>query len=313
MIDNTELENAAVPDADLDKTQAVSTPTVERTSLSANVECPVCRTPNPPLEQFCIDCGFLLSEQPVEVEAAPETPSAGALRTPDGVREFPLHEGENTVGRESADVLLTHNSVSRKHAKIVVSGGSVTIEDDGSTNGTYVDGTKVEPDAPVSAADGAEVRFGNETLILGVNDALGAGAPAEDDETTDEDFPVAVEVSCEDVPVEDEEAADQEPAAAPVALLASRDRALVFELVPGTYRIGRRQGENDIVIPDAYASGRHADITVESDSIAVTDVGSSNGTIVNGSKLEPHSPCEVHFGDAITFGETELVLEAISG
>ena len=52
-------------------------------------------------------------------------------------REQSLQEGA-TIGREGCDVNLMDPEVSRRHATIRDQGGSLAIEDLGSTNGTYV-------------------------------------------------------------------------------------------------------------------------------------------------------------------------------
>jgi pSer/pThr/pTyr-binding forkhead associated (FHA) protein len=60
--------------------------------------------------------------------------------------EFPLGEGQEIViGRSSElDMVLVEEMVSRKHARIALSDGVINIEDLGSTNGTFVNGEKVE-------------------------------------------------------------------------------------------------------------------------------------------------------------------------
>jgi pSer/pThr/pTyr-binding forkhead associated (FHA) protein len=60
--------------------------------------------------------------------------------------EYPLKMNkEIVIGRSSdLDMVLVEDMVSRKHAKIVVSAQRVTIEDLGSTNGTFVNGEKVQ-------------------------------------------------------------------------------------------------------------------------------------------------------------------------
>src|SRR5882757_7565303 len=60
--------------------------------------------------------------------------------------EFPLGEGQEIViGRSSdLDMVLVEEMVSRKHARIALSDGVIKIEDLGSTNGTFVNGEKVE-------------------------------------------------------------------------------------------------------------------------------------------------------------------------
>jgi pSer/pThr/pTyr-binding forkhead associated (FHA) protein len=60
--------------------------------------------------------------------------------------EYPLAEGQEIViGRSSElDMVLVEEMVSRKHARIALADGTISIEDLGSTNGTFVNGEKVQ-------------------------------------------------------------------------------------------------------------------------------------------------------------------------
>ena len=60
--------------------------------------------------------------------------------------EFPLKgDKQLIIGRSSElDIVLVEDMVSRKHAKITLNAGKITIEDLGSTNGTFVNGEKVK-------------------------------------------------------------------------------------------------------------------------------------------------------------------------
>jgi hypothetical protein len=54
-------------------------------------------------------------------------------------RRIPLHEGENTIGRDpKSDVWLDLAGVSRRHARVIIRNGKAEIEDLGSKNGTTV-------------------------------------------------------------------------------------------------------------------------------------------------------------------------------
>ena len=299
-------------------TQMMPQPGIEATQLVANVDCPVCHTPNPPSETYCIDCGFMLSSEPVEAGETPETPQVGSLVTSDGTREFALKPGESTVGRQDADVLLAHNTVSRKHATITVEDGKVYVEDAGSTNGTTVAGRKLDAGERVELADGAEVVFGSQALRL----KSGEGEAPAEPESTDEHGSTQIESGEGEAPAEpvapgeaEAEVEDSLPepptpiSQPPAARLVCADGSLAFDLCDGTMTIGRREG-NDIVIPDPYCSGSHAEIRIEDGAFTITDLGSTNGTLVNGVKLDPNSPREVQPGDEITLGRTVFKIEA---
>jgi pSer/pThr/pTyr-binding forkhead associated (FHA) protein len=60
--------------------------------------------------------------------------------------EYPLAEGQEIIiGRSSElDMVLVEEMVSRKHARIALADGTISIEDLGSTNGTFVNGEKVQ-------------------------------------------------------------------------------------------------------------------------------------------------------------------------
>jgi DNA-binding winged helix-turn-helix (wHTH) protein len=76
-------------------------------------------------------------------------------------KTLPLHEGENLVGRHPASaVWINGSSVSRTHARILVTPTGVSIEDRGSRNGTFVDGDRIGE--PHLLVDGSRLTFGSE-------------------------------------------------------------------------------------------------------------------------------------------------------
>jgi len=79
-------------------------------------------------------------------------------------RRVPLHEGENIIGRDPAsDVSLDAGGVSRRHARIVIEGGDVQLEDLGSKNGTTVRNRPVE--GQVALRDGEHITFGSTACV----------------------------------------------------------------------------------------------------------------------------------------------------
>lgn len=110
--------------------------------------------------------------QPADVTPVPAAVSAKLTVTRGGTvgKEFPLQAGDNLVGRWDPDsgsfpeVDLetddTEARISRKHALIRV-GDSITIEDIGSLNGTFVNrGPRLEPGSPMPLKDGDEIIVG---------------------------------------------------------------------------------------------------------------------------------------------------------
>jgi DNA-binding winged helix-turn-helix (wHTH) protein len=82
-----------------------------------------------------------------------------------GRRRIPLETGETIIGRDpGAPVFLDDKSVSRRHARIVISEEGATLEDLGSKNGTYLQNAKVESRLPLT--DGDRIRVGTVPLTI---------------------------------------------------------------------------------------------------------------------------------------------------
>jgi DNA-binding winged helix-turn-helix (wHTH) protein len=77
-------------------------------------------------------------------------------------RTFRLTAGENVVGRDpQCTIWLDESGISRRHARIVVTGASATIEDLSSKNGTFVGRRRIKE--PRELVDGDQIRFGSTT------------------------------------------------------------------------------------------------------------------------------------------------------
>jgi len=78
---------------------------------------------------------------------------------------FQLSAPSVVVGRDpEADVSLSEPTVSWRHARLTAHGAAWTIADLGSTNGTRVNGERIEPEREIPIDPGAEVRFGEITV-----------------------------------------------------------------------------------------------------------------------------------------------------
>ena len=81
-----------------------------------------------------------------------------------------------------------------------------------------------------------------------------------------------------------------------------------FELPPGRSLLVGRGISSDIAIYDPTISRRHAELTVGPDGVQVKDLGSSNGTCINGSRV---SSGRLNPNDSITFGKVLFQLKEL--
>ena len=90
--------------------------------------------------------------------------------------------------------------------------------------------------------------------------------------------------------------------------LASRDDRF---LLVGAINVVGRDEESDIVFDDPGISRRHSEVRVTTDGprlvATVRDLGSTNGTFVNGERVASH---RLEDGDRVTFGRTTVVYHA---
>lgn len=81
---------------------------------------------------------------------------------------FVLREGNTTAGRHpESDIFLNDVTVSRHHCRFVLNGDELTVEDSGSTNGTYVNEARVDA-APLTPGD--EVLVGRFHFVVAHGD-----------------------------------------------------------------------------------------------------------------------------------------------
>lgn len=80
-------------------------------------------------------------------------------------KTFPLAEGENIIGRDPrCPIWLDASGVSRRHARITMSGHQATLEDLDSSNGTFVRGRRVTDARPL--ADGDVIELGTTGITF---------------------------------------------------------------------------------------------------------------------------------------------------
>ncbi|HET6344168.1 MAG TPA: FHA domain-containing protein, partial [Myxococcota bacterium] len=188
--------------------------------------------------------------------------------TPEGEeRRLTLSADEYILGRDpKAPISLPHPKVSRRHARLYRQADGYWIEDLGSSNGVQVDDVSIQ--GPTAVPIGTRLGVGPFRLQVVADHARGAAGLVL----------VGKSPPCTDQ---------------------------IKGLSTGTIEVGRGL-QCAIVIDDASISRRHAAVHVTQDGVSVEDFGSSNGTWVNGKRVERQA---LKVGDEVKFGSVVFKLE----
>src|SRR5262245_50505311 len=112
---------------------------------------------------------------------------------------------------------------------------------------------------------------------------------------------------CESPPL-----ADLMPAEGPappmyLILLRGGTPGTMLRLSPGGTTLGRST-DNSLQFPENSISRHHAFLGIEDGGVArLTDLGSTNGTFVNGHRIGPHGPVVLCDGDRVRLGASVVV------
>ncbi len=290
-----------------EKTQALpARPAGERENT-----CPYCEASIPPNDKYCPECGYEAGS--LSAKAPAEAPvSAPVVEAVIEGQIFGLTEGEQVLGRSEGDIVVSNAYLSRRHLALVVRGEKLFVRDLGSTNGTFVNGERLQPEEERELSPECALKAGELPIELRWLE-LPSAVPS--DEAAAAEEPPAREAV--QVAPPDAEAPPLEPTSIEVAevktpwLLQVGDAR--HELNFGEVRIGRKTDRNDLAFPqDGYMSGAHALLDVDLDYLKLKDLGSTNGTLVNGEKVAPSTWIELTAGDEIQAGKTRLVVEHVT-
>lgn len=80
---------------------------------------------------------------------------------------LPIEKDRVTLGRKDCDIVLDDPEISRRQAAIVIDGPNVLLEDLGSTNGTYIEGLRIEK---ANLENGSLFRMGTHQLKFVVSE-----------------------------------------------------------------------------------------------------------------------------------------------
>ncbi len=233
-------------------------------------KCPQCGSDVPPNFKFCGVCGSAVAT-PAAPQAAPPSyggaPAQGfgaapaqqpraiiTLIRPDGSEggTFPLHEGENKIGRDHGQIFENDGYLSPTHCDLIVQGPGALVRDLDSLNGVFVRMTGEEEIQP-----GQIIRMGQELLRF---DLLEPPTPLED----------GTEVMGSPNPGYWGKI---------TVIIGNGVDGSAYPLLGESVTMGRERG--DINFPDdGYVSGLHARLSTRNGKVFLADLGSSNGTFL---------------------------------
>ena len=212
------------------------------------------------------------------------------------LQSVPLDRPILTIGRlKENDVVIDNLSVSRLHARILLEGDRVFLEDQGSGNGCVVNGRRVDR-TPIAPGD--EILIGKHELAL--------VGPGEAIENRDDAAPKPT-IQASHSPWDGAQTyfLPQDEAGPPKEEALERHAGLILQCrgelervvsVERTPFVIGRAPECDLVLAESGVSRQHARILLEGDDFVLEDLGGVNGTFVGG---EPAERRVLEIGDEI--------------
>ncbi|MCH7741312.1 MAG: FHA domain-containing protein [Proteobacteria bacterium] len=196
---------------------------------------------------------------------------------------IPLIEPGKTVGKGDVnDIVIDEDGVNGFHADLKVEGTQVTITDINTTTGTLVNGEKITGPMPLGAGDiiviqGVELEIIEEDALAGGKTLVLSGTALMKLGTGGWSL-----------------VADSGPEKGQVIPIMDR------------VEIGRAL-ECDISILEPALSRKHAELELVGDDLVLRDLGSVNGTYVNGEKIDE---VKLKDGDRMQFDKVHFIVSA---
>jgi len=191
------------------------------------------------------------------------------------------------IGRDrDNDLYLNDELISRHHALIAWKEDGFVLKDLGSTNGTLVNGEKI--DFPRQLIDGDNIQIGD--IALKYHELRQPKPEFGENYQGNETFIVRKDVA--------------QPR---LITSAGPHEGKEYLIQAGKMQVGRATSKAtwDISLNDKAVSRPHAEICQKTDQTTIKDLGSANGSYVNGEQIS--ETIEMQDGDVIVIGETTLL------
>jgi pSer/pThr/pTyr-binding forkhead associated (FHA) protein len=209
-------------------------------------------------------------------------------------QEFELAKTSISLGRGTTnDITLDDVRVSRSHARLDIAAGEVTLLDLGSSNGTRVNGILVER---ATLAPGDTIGLGGQQLKYSVDD------PSEDVGLTVIDTQVQLDQTIAEevlqVVINDTSTSS--------LVIFTGDHTWSIDLADLDQATIGRDDNCAVFIDDSKVSRQHAEVQHRGEAFMLKDLGSINGTWVNGQQIEQHI---LQDGEVIRIGPAQIVFK----
>jgi pSer/pThr/pTyr-binding forkhead associated (FHA) protein len=272
------------------------------------------------------DSGAFADLAPPPTSKGAGTRTGGRLVCLTDGREYAIGgSGQLSLGRDAAsDVVVSGSEVSRHHAQIRSEAEGYILVDL-SVNGTYINGQRMGKTHLLARAD--VIRIGNDEFRFYADvapfppNSNPAAKPGPANPTTPPADPGAppsgAAARLSDTihgipsPEPQQRITPTSPEAAPLASLLFRSGDLKGRRLPikvPVVNIGRGD-YNDVVIADPSVSTMHAKLQRREAVWMLTDLGSTNGTFVEGERLQGETPLSP--GTTLRFGDISALFEPL--
>jgi pSer/pThr/pTyr-binding forkhead associated (FHA) protein len=202
------------------------------------------------------------------------------------------------LGRsKSSDVRIPDVSVSSRHATIRQRGGEYLLMDEGSSNGTFVDGRRLSPGSPVILEHKSVVRLGRVWLDIALEPTVASSNPLQLTKEIALGL-IAGALEAEGQPCAPRLLVRSGPAAGAELVLAEQKRV---------YVVGRG-ADADFDLLDEDTSRKHLEVTRRRSDVLLRDLGSKNGAWLDGQQLEARKPVLFQPGQVLRVASSTLEL-----
>ncbi|MFT7620442.1 MAG: pSer/pThr/pTyr-binding forkhead associated (FHA) protein [Planctomycetota bacterium] len=214
-------------------------------------------------------------------------------------KEVPIKVGVSLGRLDENTVTIIDSKISGRHAHVVEKDGKLVIEDLGSSNHTHIlGGSSLKGGESHPLTVGTMVQIGETKLVV-----VAIGGQANSDKT------VAAQMITLDGG-DNEEGGAASNLATLAAFKASRARIVIADDAIRTigdidkieYFIGRAGETTSLAIENKAVSTNHAVIRFEKKQFTIEDLSSSNGTFIDGERLEPNQKKKLSPETHVRFG-----------